>query len=305
MSKASRKVIKRLFNPIKLNRAIRLHRNRKTVDRTTYDPQLKLYSDFLTNDMLHYGYFDEIDIDPEKISIHDMEVAQIKYAKLFIDHIMDRENPVLDVGCGMGGLAHLIETDGFHVTALTPDQAQANYIKDKYPEIPVIRVKFEEIDLSKRYGTICHAESLQYINLEKAFEIIDKILLPDGTWIICDYFRKHDDSSERSGHTFKKFENEVQSRKWQITKMEDITQHVLPTLKYVYVFGTRFLKPLSDFAIGKLKVKQPGIHYIAADFIAETHAKVLNGMETVNPDKFYAEKQYLFITIKKQKDTNR
>lgn len=78
-------------------------------DKSYYDLELFLYSKILTNNMLHYGYFEDIHIQPETISFERFEEAQIAYAENIIEQIQDKEHPILDVGCGMGGFFGIIE----------------------------------------------------------------------------------------------------------------------------------------------------------------------------------------------------
>lgn len=40
--------------------------------------QLDLYSQVLQGDFLHYGYFDDAGVPPERISFHDMQHAQLR-----------------------------------------------------------------------------------------------------------------------------------------------------------------------------------------------------------------------------------
>ena len=40
--------------------------------------------------MLHYGYFEDVDVD-ETISIKDLENAQMKYVELIVEQILDKK----------------------------------------------------------------------------------------------------------------------------------------------------------------------------------------------------------------------
>ena len=135
LSKELKKVFIKLVNPFHLAKVIKLQKNRKLQKRTRNDAQLKLYSEILTGDFLHYGFFNNPDTKPEDISLSDMEKAQYDYANLFLDNVTDKESPILDVGCGMGGLSNLLQKEKMKPVALTPDINQINYIKRKYPQI--------------------------------------------------------------------------------------------------------------------------------------------------------------------------
>jgi len=65
------------------------------------------------------------------------------------------------------------------------------------------------------------------------------------------------------------------------------------------MYGQRFLKPISDFAMSKIEIKLPGIYYLSSDLLVEFYDKMIHGMEAVNPEKFRMEKQYIFLVIEK------
>jgi hypothetical protein len=68
------------INPVSLIKAYRFHKKTGRYNKTRNDLELKLYSRILNNDMLHYGYFDDVDIAPEFIGIGHVEQAQNRYA---------------------------------------------------------------------------------------------------------------------------------------------------------------------------------------------------------------------------------
>jgi cyclopropane fatty-acyl-phospholipid synthase-like methyltransferase len=89
------------FNPIEWVSACRFQKKNAKFDKSTYDLELYLYLKILTNNMLHYGYFEDVSVQPETISLKQVEDAQVKYANNIIDQIIAKDAPVLDVGCGM------------------------------------------------------------------------------------------------------------------------------------------------------------------------------------------------------------
>jgi len=168
------------------------------------------------------------------------------------------EDLILDIGCGMGGLSNLISQKGFKVEALTPNKNQIRHIRSKYPTITCYQKRFQEFDTDKKYGTIINSESLQYIPLEKAFEKAESIVKPDGTWIIADYFKFNNSGVNKSSHLLDDFVRKSKEHGWEITYQQDITPHILPTLKFVYNYAERFLLPLVQFTSGKSSVKRHG-----------------------------------------------
>ena len=134
-------------NPVQLIQAYRFHKKTGRYDRTANDLELKLYSKILKNDMLHYGYFDDVDTAPEFISIGILEQAQSRYAEIIAEQILDKNLPVLDVGCGMGGLSNFLLSRGINVEALTPDRNQIAYERDITPNVlPTLKLIHMYVD---------------------------------------------------------------------------------------------------------------------------------------------------------------
>jgi len=299
-SKILKRTFLRAFWPSRIIKAVRLQKRRKKIGKTWDDPQIKLYSEFLTNDMLHYGYFDDVNTRPEEISISDIEKAQNRYTDLFFEHISNMDDPVLDVGCGMGGLAHLMEQKGYRVEALTPDRHQVKYVGEKYPGVKLIKAKYQDYPAPEaRYGTIINAESFQYIPLSKIMGMSDRLMLPGGKWLVCDYFRL-DASHEWSGHFWDKFLEEVKRSPWKITHQQDITANILPMVRYFHMFASRFIKPTGNYLLRKFEMKQPGLFYLTGDIVDEIPSKLEYWSEMVNPERYLKEKKYMFLVLERK-----
>lgn len=297
-------LIKKIFNPFELYRAYKFHKKHKKYAKSANDLELLLYSKIISTDMLHYGYFEDPDIDPNSISLKDLEDAQIKYIDLITEQIKSSEKLILDVGAGMGGLSKILNDRNYNVQALTPDNNQKNYILNKYPEIILHHTKFENFKTDNKYGTIINSESLQYINLESAFNIIDKILDDNGLWIITDYFRYDNNGTNKSGHLYTDFSEKAKKYNWEIVYEKDITKNAVPTLKFAINFIERFAKPFTTFAKNKLKYKYPWIYYLTKHFEEKINTKSGIQLAALDPQKFIDEKKYLFLVIKKSNATN-
>ena len=66
------------LNPVNWFKAYQFHKENANYDKSSYDLELYLYSKILKNDMLHWGYFEDINITPDAISVRDVEEAQMK-----------------------------------------------------------------------------------------------------------------------------------------------------------------------------------------------------------------------------------
>ena len=164
------------LNPFEWIRATKFVKQNSKFDKSTYDLELYLYSKILHNNMLHYGYFEDTSINCEAISFKVFEDAQRKYAENIIEHIVDMNNPILDVGCGTGGLSELIYHKNSHVESLTPNKNQIDFINKNLKHLKTHHCKFEQFKSNNKYKTVINSESLQYISLNEAFEKLDEII---------------------------------------------------------------------------------------------------------------------------------
>ena len=294
-----KKLIMAFINPVKLTKAWFYQKKHPKDKKANRHSELLLYAKILKNDMLHLGYFENIDTLPEDISINHIENAQNEYAKLIAGQISNNQSPVLDVGCGMGGLSKILFDNGFKVESLTPVRQQKNHIDKKYSGFACHHTKFEKFTSDTKYGTVINSESLQYIKLDQAFDGVEKILAPRGRWIITDYFRLQQDTINKSGHMLKDFLAQTDKHNWKIIYEQDITLNILPTLKFIYMYIERFLQPLSEFAIKKLKYKQPWLYYLSNDFREAVLNKANKEIAAVDPEKFVQEKKYMLFVLQK------
>jgi 2-polyprenyl-3-methyl-5-hydroxy-6-metoxy-1,4-benzoquinol methylase len=298
-----KKILKKMINPKSIVILMRIRRDKKKKKGTTYvDSWLKLYAQITPGQFLHYPYFTDPEIKNEDISTSDIRNAGNNYTNLIIDKIQDKKSPVLDVGCGLGELCNMLQTRGYKPVALNPDQYQCSFIQKHYPDIELIKSKFEDMDHNQyrhHFGTIITAESLQYLKLEKALPQIDYTLKPDGHWIIGDYFKIKAKSSLRGGKNWEQFVDKINESGWEIRSEQDITRNVLPFIDYCNMLANRLILPLVDHSIDSLKRKKPGIFYMLEEAIDLVRADLLNLMDYIDPEVFAQERKYMLLVLKK------
>jgi cyclopropane fatty-acyl-phospholipid synthase-like methyltransferase len=296
-----KKALLKLLSPNSLRHLINLSRDKKKKKRSRIDVTLKLFSKILPGDFLHYGYFEDINHPPGEISMDDMVQAQIDYAWLLINKIKDKNSPVLDAGCGMGGLIGLLLNNGFSPVALTPDLFQIDYVKKKYPETDVLGTKFEHMPLEKykgHFGTVIMSESLQYQKIEKSLKVVDTVLAPGGTWIVSDYFKKKK-TSLASGFFWEPFKDQIEQAGWKISHSKDITPNTLPFLKFILMWSGRLLIPLMELVLDNFRNSRPGIYYLVEDVIELLKKDLNKKTDYVDPEIFTRDKKYMLLVLER------
>lgn len=290
-----------------------MHRRVPTVHGNA---QLLLYSRMLRGDFLHYGYFDDPEVAPERISFDDLHRAQLRYAEKLLDLIGPPDRPVLDAGSGMGGMLGLLRDAGHEVTGLTPDRLQIEHIRSAYPGIPVLHCRFEDLARDRlrdrfrvHFGTIVHSESLQYMHPEGVFAVLGQIPGSNWQWIVADYFRRADGAGgpagrerrprNRSGWRIDYFRARLREHGFRVVREEDITAHVLPTLGFARLLADRIGLPALEFARDRVRAKTPALHYVVENVAERARDAAVRSAAVLDPAAFAAEKQYLMMSIRR------
>ena len=300
-------LLRRTLLPHHIARWLRRRRTHRRVPTVHADAQLLLYSRMLAGDFLHYGYFDDPATPPETISFDALHRAQLRYAEKLMERIDRPDQPVLDAGSGMGGMLGLLRAAGHDVTGLTPDRFQVDHIGRNYPGVTVLHCRFEDLlarpaaadRLRRRFGTVIHSESIQYMEPRGTLAVMREILAPRGTWIVADYFRTGAPARNRSGWRLDDFRIRLSTTGFKIVAETDITANVLPTLAFAHLLATRIGLPAVDFAAGKLRAKRPALHYVVENVAERIVATAHESAAVVDPAVFAAHKRYILMTIRR------
>lgn len=273
----------------------------KGLEKNAYkNLQLQLYADILDGGFLHYGYFDDPNVDPRTLGLADLNQAQTRYAEIVLGEVTDRSAPVLDVGSGMGGMSRILLERGFTPVALTPDRAQVEFIRNTLPEIEILEGRFHEIGYEGRwgtFGTILTAESFQYLFLDNALAFIERLLKPGGSWVLCDYFRAGPEVSG-SGHVWSDFVDAAHQRGWSFELQRDITLNVAPSMAFVHLLGQRIGLPAFQYLCGRLRHKHPRLHYILEPSLEQSEAVLEHHVEQSSVRTFTNNRKYMLAVLR-------
>jgi hypothetical protein len=298
--KQIRDVLARLLNLPAMWRFMRSHRS----DRSVWDPaddlELALYATVFGNNFLHYGYFPNLPVDPETISLEIVRRAMNDYATLLVERVQPAER-ALDIGCGMGGLLARLAAIGVRATGLTPNNSQMAHIRATWPEIPVINSTLERgpaAGLTPDFDVLINSESFQYIDLDAGMTTIRSLFARDAAnprWLCIDYFRLNEGARNKSGHLLRDFEAGFAKHGFEERERVDVTENVLPSLAYGRMLAERLALPLLRFSAEKFLLRRPFLAYLFQDLATSKLDSIR--LDTLDPDVFRRDKRYLLFTL--------
>ncbi len=198
---------------------------------------------------LHYGLWGK-DLE---LSIFNAKIAQQRYNEMIMSTLPPIDNNgaevhVLDIGCGTGHLMAQMLDKGYYVDGVSPSESLTKRIKQRlenYPEnkMKVFECKFQyfpDDQCRNQYDVAIFSESFQYIPMQYSFEKLQNLIKPQGSIIICDFFKteahgdgQKGDRSFGGGHHIKKFYDIIQNTPFTIQRDDDITSLVSPNIQLV------------------------------------------------------------------------
>jgi 2-polyprenyl-3-methyl-5-hydroxy-6-metoxy-1,4-benzoquinol methylase len=152
------------------------------------------------------------------------------------------DRQILDVGCGLGGTADYLYSNGYgNVTGIDIDPELIDYAQSKYPYI-----NFETLPAEKAASYFKkHTFHLVYFfssmycmeNKKQVIDSIRPLIKPDGYLIIFDYimgvhYQGENPFSDNQTKSFEplslsEMEKFFTSNRWQIDRLEDLSQEFL------------------------------------------------------------------------------
>ena len=220
---------------------------------------LVLAQQLLGVDDLHYGLWDET----LELKLGNAAIAQQRYAELLLS-TLPAASPgpvrVLDVGCGTGHLIAQLLRQGYLADGVSPSQSLSQLVRKRLDAFPnnqtrLFECKFEDVPVEQiqhDYDVVLFSESFQYIELERALQLLPQLLKPDGLLVICDFFKTEHhgdggpgDRSFGGGHDWRKFIARMKDTSFTLIRDEDITRRVSPNIELVSQVLEHKVKPVA------------------------------------------------------------
>ena len=263
---------------------------------------------------LHYGFWE----DGENATLKNWKKAQETHTdflfKHIFKHIEDKEKShMLDIGCGVGVTTKKLLELGYNVDGLVPYQWMAKYASNLVSNLRkdntgrIYECTFEDFqcnDKEKKYELAFFSESFQYVQLDKSFQILDKILIENGRVIIFDFFKKDNvegTSPLGGGHQLTNFYNIVKKYDYNILSDIDITQNLSPNLKLINEMITDRLNPFSDTLDKFLSTRYPKIYKLLKWMLRKNLSKLaFKYSKDRNEENFIKFKSYRLIVLSKK-----
>ncbi len=189
---------------------------------------------------LHYGYWD----DAENLTVDNLRLAQQRYTTTLLQLIPARVSSILDVGCGIGDISFALAEKGYQVTAISPDKYHAKFFTGSFlKNVTFFNSKFEDFHTQQWYDLILMSESQNYFDIDLGFKQCQKFLKPGGYLLVSGIF-KNNAYFQEIRNAAKPYIQKAQNYGFQLVSEIDISENVLPTLKYGYQAYQQYLMPV-------------------------------------------------------------
>lgn len=272
------------------------------------DHVLKLYSETIRSDYLHYGFWGEPNsVEIESITLQEIKNAQDRYIEHLASFIPNEVNSILDVGCGIGGNAEYLINQGYVVETLSPDDFQKSTIAEKFNnQMTFHHCKFEKFQSEKQYDLILESESACYIRINKGFEKAQETLRAGGYLLASDYFVHFRDDSKnlhlRSSHDMEKYLSSAKAHGFELIREYDQTDNTMPTLDYGKYFIERFINPTIEYSVHSAKKNYPKTAALIGRLVAPKLEAKKNQLDLLDSTLFRKYRKYMIYLFQKQND---
>ncbi len=224
---------------------------------------------------LHYGYWDE----GLPRTIANLPQAQEAYCDFLLSHIPEGTRTILDVGCGVGGLARRLVDAGYQVECISPSSAFKKYAIELLGEgTPIHECYFEDFPVEKTYDLVLFSESFQYVKAEEALQNAARLLRVGGHLMISDFFKTGapGKSPIGGGCKIRRFQAALEGKPLRLVEDVDITDKTAPTMEIMNEMLLQVAVPARDRVFAFLR----GRHPLITRFLEWKFRKKLAKIET-------------------------
>ncbi len=255
---------------------------------------------FLKLEHLNYGYWtDDLPVD-----ITNLHIAQDNYAKHLIATIPEGVQSILDVGCGLGGLANMMIDAGYRVDCVVPSPFLAERAgKLLADQSTIFECCYEKLQTDKRYDLVMFSESFQYMDPKDALGKTASLLNDGGYLLISDIFKKDDVPGKCSisgGYLWSAFQAALEPLAFELVSDEDITAHAAPTIdveaRLFHDVGIPAMALGEDLARSRYPVLLVLVKWLMRKKLKKLDAKYIRGHRT--GENFQKYKTYRTLLYK-------
>lgn len=269
-------------------------RRRLRKKRIKVSVALRLYSEVLGLDHLHYGLW-----DGEPLTLEGMGSAQERYAERLASYIPDGVRTILDVGCGTGSFSAELKERGYRVEGLSPDPHQQELYAERVAE-PFHLTRFQDHELTKTYDLVMMSEVAQYIWLPKFFPAVKRTVRGGGHVLLADYFKipVNGELPEGSGHPLESFLEEADRHGLEVLEREDITEATVPTLDLARKLLSQHIEPAVRLLGETLEERHPWIYIVGRALLRRRFATLIGARDFLDGEAFRRSRRYLVLLFR-------
>ncbi len=251
------------------------------------DYGLKFFVEVLGAENLHWGFFPDKRFPEGVFNLEGLKEAQREYTNHLISYIPESVKRILDVGCGIGTTGSILSQKGYDVTCMSNDAYQGEMLKKRHPDLRFVRSRFEKFSGEKLYDLLFFSESSQYIDIDTFAKKVYELLNPSGYVLVCDYFRKENNSYYKTCNVLTEFKEKMAEEGFSLIKEEDITDNVTPTIDLASYYYRRYGLPSIELMGGYLETQiNRSIRFLANVLFRKKLKKLNYYIKEHTPEKF-------------------
>jgi SAM-dependent methyltransferase len=178
----------------------------------------------------------------------------------------------------------------------------------------IFECRFEDLpaaSLESRYDVVLFSESFQYIELERALQLLPRLLKPGAQLVICDFFKTehHGDAGpgDRTfggGHAWRAFNEHMRGAPFALERDEDITRQVSPNVELVNQVLEKRITPAAATLGEYIAGNYPRLAWVLGKLfrkkLAKLRRKYLSGHRT--PATFERYKTYHLLVYRSTRE---